>query len=66
VDRPILILHGEDDTVVDIGPQREFYESLKSSYSRKDLIMMTTYKQLDHYVTTNMMEEMGRWLEKYL
>lgn len=65
-DRPILILHGEDDTVVDIGPQREFYETLKKQYIRQDHIMMSTYKQLNHFVTTNMMEEMGSWLEKYL
>lgn len=65
-DRPILILHGEDDSVVDIGPQREFYEALKKRFKRQDLIMMSTYKQLNHYVTTNMMEEMGSWLEKYL
>lgn len=65
-DRPILILHGEDDSVVDIGPQREFYEVLKKRFKRQDLIMMSTYKQLNHYVTTNMMEEMGSWLEKYL
>lgn len=65
-DRPILILHGEDDTVVEVGPQREFYEALKSRFDRQDLIMMSTYKQLNHYVTTNMMEEMGSWLEKYL
>lgn len=65
-DRPILILHGEDDTVVEIGPQREFYENLKKRFERQDIIKMLTYKQLNHYVTTNMMEEMGSWLEKYL
>jgi hypothetical protein len=65
-DRHILILHGEDDSAVDIVPQREFYESLKQKYKRQDHIMMVTYKQLNHYVTTNMMEEMGKWLEKYL
>lgn len=63
LDRPILILHGEADSMVDIGPQREFYEKLRELHRSEGDLKMVSYKNLDHFVTTNMLEEMGKWLE---
>ncbi|MDX9917009.1 MAG: alpha/beta fold hydrolase [Gudongella sp.] len=66
IDRPVLILNGEEDNVVDPAPMRIFYETIKQEYRHKELAMMTTYKGVSHFVTTNMMEDMARWLNKYL
>ncbi|WP_422485577.1 alpha/beta fold hydrolase [Gudongella sp. DL1XJH-153] len=66
VDRPILILHGEADSMVEITPQRDFYEKLKHLYKVDENIKMISYKNLDHFVTTNMLEEMGKWFSEKL
>lgn len=63
VDRPILILHGEADSMVEIKPQRVFYERLRELHRSEGDLRMVSYKNLDHFVTTNMLEEMGKWLE---
>ena len=66
LDRSILILHGESDSMVEITPQREIYEKLMSSYTEKENLKMTSYPMLDHFVTTNMLEEMGEWFGENL
>ena len=63
LDRPILILHGEADSMVEITPQRDFYEKLRELHRSEGDIRMVSYKNLDHFVTTNMLEEMGKWLD---
>jgi len=63
LDRPILILHGEADSMVEISPQREFYENLRELHRVEGDLKMISYKNLDHFVTTNMLEEMGKWLD---
>jgi hypothetical protein len=65
-DRPILLLHGDSDTVVPIDSQRIFYNKLNSLYNNKDKIKFIEYPRLNHFVTTNMMEESINWLGKYL
>ena len=66
VDRPLLLLHGSNDSVVNIESQRMFYDEIKSLYSDKSLIQLIEYSNLDHFVTTNMMEEAAIWFKKYL
>ncbi len=66
MDRPILILHGEADSMVEITPQREIFEKLRNAYSKKENIKMTSYPKLDHFVTTNMLEEMCNWFSENL
>ena len=63
LDRPILILHGEADSMVEIQPQRDFYEKLRGLHKAEGDLKMVSYKNLDHFVTTNMLEEMGKWLD---
>jgi hypothetical protein len=63
LDRPILILHGEADSMVEISPQRDFYERLRELHRSEGDLKMISYKNLDHFVTTNMLEEMGNWLD---
>lgn len=65
-DRPILILHGDADNVVDIESQRIFYEKIKPMYRYKERIKLIEYPNLNHFVTTNMMEECIIYLSKHL
>ena len=65
-DRPILILHGDSDTVVSIESQRIFYDKTKLIYEDKDKIKFVEYNNLNHFVTTNMMEESIAWFYRYL
>ena len=65
-DRPLLLLHGSSDSVVSIESQREFYSQIKSLYSDKSRVQLIEYSNLDHFVTTNMMEEAAIWFKKYL
>lgn len=66
IDRPILLLHGAADNVVSIESQRIFYHEIKASYSDESLIQMIEYPNLGHFVTTNMMDDAGKWFKKYL
>lgn len=66
VDRPILILHGGNDPVVNINPQREFYNKIINLYNDKSKLKFVEYPYLAHFVTTNMMEESCIWFNKYL
>jgi len=66
LDRPILLLHGEKDSLVDISGQRIFYEKVGPKYSDKSLLQLIEYSNLDHFVTTNMMDEAAKWFRKYL
>lgn len=66
LDRPVLLLHGSHDSVVNIESQRLFFEEVKPQYSDKSLIQLIEYNNLNHFVTTNMMEEAAIWFKKYL
>jgi len=66
IDRPILSLHGDKDTIVDIGAQKEFYEKVFPLYVDSSKIGLIEYPKLNHFVTTNMMEEAAIWFNKYL
>ena len=65
-DRPILILHGASDSVVSIESQRIFYNRIEALYEDKQRIEFIEYANLDHFVTTNMMEECVSWFYRYL
>lgn len=66
VNRPILMLNGEADQVVPMDPQKKFYEKIRRSYINKSHIKMIRYPNLGHFVTTNMMEDLGKWLSIHL
>lgn len=55
--RPILILHGQADQVVPVEGQRVFYEKMRENKA-DSCVKYMEYPRLNHYVTTNMMEEM--------
>jgi dipeptidyl aminopeptidase/acylaminoacyl peptidase len=65
-DRPILMLHGDSDTLVPVEGQRDFYDKFYTIYQEKEKIKLVEYPGLNHFVTTNMMEESINWLGRYL
>lgn len=66
IDRPILLLHGDSDSLVSIESQRIFYKKIELMYNCGDKIKLIEYPNLNHFVTTNMMEESIAWFHKYL
>lgn len=66
IDRSILMLHGDKDTVVPISSQKLFYEKIKPVYKNSNHINFIVYPNLNHFVTTNMMEESAKWFKSYL
>ncbi len=66
VNRPIILLHGEHDTIVPVSSQKLFYERLKKLDEGVGKLKMITYQNLNHFVTTEMMEESAIWLGEHL
>jgi hypothetical protein len=66
INRPILMLHGDSDTVVDINAQREFYKEAAPKYEDSQRLKFVEYPKLNHFVTTNMMEEAISWCNKFI
>ncbi|WP_313341023.1 YqiA/YcfP family alpha/beta fold hydrolase [Sedimentibacter sp.] len=64
--RPILLMHGDSDNVVPVKSQKDFYNKLNLLYEDNDKIKFVEYTNLNHFVTTNMMEESINWLGRYL
>lgn len=66
INRHVLLLHGADDSVVSIKSQRLFYEKIKPLYDDKNKITFKEYPNLDHYLVTDMMEEVAKWFKELL
>ncbi|MFN2363764.1 MAG: alpha/beta hydrolase family protein [Halarsenatibacteraceae bacterium] len=60
--RPILILHGESDSSVQIEAQKEYYQAAKEIYEDQERIRLVTYENLNHYIIDKMLEEIINWL----
>lgn len=63
-DRSILMLHGDSDSSVSINNQRLFLKKIKPLYKNAGKIKLVEYPNLNHYVTTNMIEESIKWLKE--
>lgn len=66
VDRPIMILHGDSDVVVSVESERLFFNKISPKYKDKEKIKFIEYPDLNHLVTTNMMEDSILFFNKYL
>lgn len=64
--RPVLLLHGAKDQVVDKASGKEFYNRAYKEYKDKSKIKFVEYERVNHTVTTKMMEEALAWLDKFL
>lgn len=66
IDRPILMLHGDCDSLIDVNVQRDFYTKVSPMYKSSRNIKYIEYPKLNHLVTTNMMEDIAIWCEEFL
>ncbi len=64
IDRPIIMLHGDCDSMVSIDSQRLFLQNIQPLYRDKDKIRLIEFANLNHHVTTGMMEESIAWLKE--
>ncbi len=64
--RPLLLLHGDMDRVVRADAQEAFMKKAKLVYEDATHIKYISYPNLNHFVTTNMMEEACIWFHKFL
>lgn len=64
--RPILLLNGNADTVVPPISQRMFYNKINPMYDDRRKLKLIRYPDLNHFVTTNMMEDSIIWFHKHL
>ena len=60
--RPILILHGESDSSVQIEAQEGYYQEAKKVYEDRERISLVSYENLNHYIIDKMLEEIINWL----
>lgn len=64
--RPILLLHGDSDSLVPVESQRLFYKTIMPTFEEKDKIKFIEFPGVDHTVSTNMMEESILFFNKYI
>jgi uncharacterized protein len=65
--RPILILHGIEDTSVSIESQRLFFNKMLPLYSDNlEKFQFEETSGIDHKITVGMIQETVTWFKKYL
>jgi len=60
---PILLMHGEQDTVVSIEGQKDYYNYLTKNNARHDVVFYK-YKDVNHTFSEKMVENLIKWLEE--
>lgn len=66
INRPILILHGIDDQSVPIKLQKNFFNILQDNCQDKEIIKFIEFKNINHRITTAMVENLITWLRSTL
>ncbi len=66
INRPILLLHGIEDELIPIECEYSFYNSVRKMYKNSQKIKLIDYTNLNHFVTTNMMDESIKWFKEYI
>ncbi|MDO5726033.1 MAG: hypothetical protein Q4P29_07050 [Tissierellia bacterium] len=64
-DRPLYMLNGALDQVVNPRSQREFYKAINKLYSDKKKIKYIEFEETAHVVSDKMLEEMSIFIEEY-
>ncbi len=66
-ERPILMLHGEADSVISIEMQCMFYREAKDSYcEHPERLKLIEVPGVDHHTTMGMFELAVDWIKQYL
>lgn len=65
--RPMLLMHGLEDTVLPIHGQEAFYENVLPHYEQSaERLKFVKVERLNHFITMGMLDEMFTWLDTYL
>ena len=65
--RPVLLIHGERDTVVPVTGVQRFAELARPYYAAcPERLRLTVIPRLDHHVTVGMVDEVRAWFHQYL
>ncbi|HEU4962681.1 MAG TPA: alpha/beta fold hydrolase [Bacilli bacterium] len=67
--RPLLFLHGGDDTFMPLAIQQGFHDALVPHYEQAAARHHLRFEQigrLNHHITLSMLEELIGWLDTYL
>lgn len=65
--RPLLMMHGEEDTVVPMESQKIFVQKVAPLYKEvEERFQFIPVPHLNHHVTMSMMEKAIRWFQTYL
>ena len=65
-ERPVLLLHGEQDSSIPIDVQRYFYKKALEYYEDKNKIELIEVPKMDHYISTGMLENAVAFNEDHL
>lgn len=60
---PVLLMHGERDSIVSIKGQEDYYAYLREGSSERDVTFLK-YENVDHAISEDMTSDLIRWLEK--
>ncbi|EIM08431.1 phospholipase/carboxylesterase [Planococcus antarcticus DSM 14505] len=61
---PILLMHGEQDAVVSIKGQEDYYAYLTKESPTSDIAFLK-YKDINHTISEEMTKDLIRWLEEH-
>jgi uncharacterized protein len=65
--RPILMLHGSQDTSMSPLAPRHFYKAAEPFYvNDKDRLTYSEYYNVNHTISLNMIEELVNWMKKHV
>jgi len=60
--RPLLLLHGSDDTTIPVESQRYFIESLRTRGIYHENTKLIEFSGVNHHITIGMLEQSKDWL----
>lgn len=67
--RPILFLHGTDDTFIPLHVQKPFHDGLAPHYEQAaaaDRLRFEEVPRLNHHITMDMLDQLIGWLDTHL
>ncbi|WLD93953.1 alpha/beta hydrolase [Alkalihalobacillus sp. AL-G] len=62
-ERPVLLLHGENDQAIPTRTQLDFYEKARTFYADTNRITLELFPNINHTTSLSMVERIVDWLE---
>ena len=64
--RPLLMLNGEADDLVQLDCNNKFFEKIKGYYDNPEMLKLKTYPNIKHQVISDMYIESKNWFKKWM